>query len=398
MAKQLNSAYFATPPLTENDFYIAKWLKLPVVKNMTSFVHNASYVVYQKDVSGPSRGPSFLAGLAVALVLVVTVTSTRLGIRIRTALVSYDDYVLIPGLLSVICYYALFMNAIAGYGMGKKSVNVTYMQIAGMIDMTNITALFAYTAIFSASLSMTLLCRRLVDLAYTKLRIALLAYAVLIVMIWLSVILLISLFYGAKPAYFDFAWLAKNVSAPPPGKAIATRYCLMVHFTVDAILFLIPILVILQSQIRKVVKFQLCFVFALGVVHLTAAYMTTRAAASTKDIAWDALRNLALWNVIDVTSAMIVVSLPMLNGLFPKCGPRSNHSTSVWLGSRNGVPLGTTSPKGRLPRDSEESYIGMGLEHNKEGRSKFTLDSVAEESAPAVVPVGESQKRGSTNV
>jgi hypothetical protein len=286
------SAFFQQPPKTEDDYWIARSLLLPTGLKLDP----------KKGIKlGPPRpppdlyhfetkGPGVIAGSTVCIVIMVSITFTRLLLRWFKASVRFgaDDWLIIPGLVSCSVYHLILMLAIDDLflrqilavawpalqiamvqygGAGKHMYDVTYHEFYMVNWLGSIAKMDFFVAVGIIKMSIVVFNIRLTGLSSHKWLIA----------HWT--------FFGLLLAYTLAAFFMNVFQCNPPsanfdsiaaGKLPIAAKCLSenrlgtilssLHVAMDFCLLAVPIIVLWKVQMDWAKKIRLYIIFSLGAI------------------------------------------------------------------------------------------------------------------------------------
>ncbi|KAI9679202.1 MAG: hypothetical protein M1817_005221 [Caeruleum heppii] len=318
-----DSALVGFPPLNDNDLVIIKGLMgMAGSTKYDKASQGYPWGVTKLGLSDPSKphdskGPGVIAGMSVAMALVVFVTVSRLMVRkFHTRMqFGWDDWMIIPAAIFVILYQTIFIVMVVTACVGKHVYDCTYANA----EMYHSLAGYGQVAFFLASsfvkISMILFFYRLTGMTSRKWRMVHNTALGIIVSF-----LLASLFtniFACSPPKANFG-VREYASTPLPtcvSQDKTQKAFNIFHVVTDFLLLCVPIIVLSRLHMSWVQKLRLMAVFALGAVSCIAAFMRLGIGAKpARDRTYDFPTRIA-WTIVDITAGVIVASLPALHSV-----------------------------------------------------------------------------------
>ncbi|KAI9800063.1 MAG: hypothetical protein M1825_004245 [Sarcosagium campestre] len=371
------SAYIGSPPATENDFWIAKSL---------GFARGSTYLPVETPPGPPldqgdiaNRGPGFLGGLAVMMVLCVGFTVLRIITRWRRAglKLGADDVAIAIAALLALVYYAHVMRSITNGGVGKHAKNVTYSEFALTLNLLPSQTIIFYASVGIAKISINLFNMRVTSMTT---RYWMIFHRVLLfILVGFLLFCIFGNIFLCRPvrASFDAVWRAQNVdrvkclnSSKFQGAVSYT------HVGLDIILWSIPIVIIAQTKIRKAIKIRLLLLFCLGTIPVLCALLRINVfAVRNADPTWDPVRGITLMFSVELLFSIVITSLPALNPLLESetLGRFGSRVLSLGRSSGSRNTYGSSSGASNRPRRNFRRMLQMKRGPLQKSQSSTTI-------------------------
>ncbi|CAG8955920.1 hypothetical protein HYFRA_00008773 [Hymenoscyphus fraxineus] len=318
------SAFLGTPPATLKDYYIASYflfqfgLKTDPIHGSPVSPKRPPPEAYVSE----TNGPAIIASMIASIVVMVLITSIRLGIRLfnRGLMMGLDDLFIIPGVILAVAWPALQICAVVYGGAGKHMYDVTYEEYSYFKLYANVDKLLFFLAVGFIKLSICFFNRRLTSITSKPWRIfnncfiaALVAY-ILLALFWCI--------FQCNPPYagWNIIRVAKEVKHKPQciSDNVVGSGLSVIHALMDFGLLSVPLIILWKVQMNWMTKARLFFVFSIG--GMSAIGSVVRQVEQER-LKGDILFNfvpLQNWTLIDLTFGVVAASLPILSAFIPK--------------------------------------------------------------------------------
>ncbi|KAF2087649.1 hypothetical protein K490DRAFT_73584 [Saccharata proteae CBS 121410] len=316
------SAHVGQPPNTDDDYWIVKGM----------------YRDFGDDEADPSIGYALVpsrpashihedkqAGIILAMTIVMSImvfiTGLRLGLRVSRPCLRFgeDDWVLIPGAAMAIAYPTIQIVMVTCGGGGKHTWDVTYAEYNIFNWLGVVCKILFFVSVGIIKISITLFNRRLTAMTSGYWRIA------------------NDIFLGLLVAYTFLALFWTCFQCQPPaakwnkiyaGKLKQPAVCYstenisnvlsIIHVIMDFCLLTTPVIILWKIKMPWTTKLRLYAIFSMGAISCIGSVMRQLAQNELNpDVLWS-YTGVLKWTLVDLTSAVITASLPVLSGLLPK--------------------------------------------------------------------------------
>ena len=134
------SALLGHPPNTQEDkdiiqgfFYLATGMPLTQAMEKSAIIP----VIAPPNASHDSRSGEVIAAIAVVMALVITITGTRLSLRLFRKDLKWgpDDWAIIIGLIGVLAWCSLVIQAATIGKGGRHLYDLTYVDFANFVSV-----------------------------------------------------------------------------------------------------------------------------------------------------------------------------------------------------------------------------------------------------------------------
>ncbi|KAI9680560.1 MAG: hypothetical protein M1817_004000 [Caeruleum heppii] len=328
----VDSALIGKPPLNDDDLNIVKAL-IKISGRPGANPSRGVPLGPPRPPGAPSdtRGPGVIAGMSIAMALVIFVTVSRLMVRkFHTRMeFGWDDWMIIPAALLVLAYQAVVIAMVEQACVGKHAADCTYHGFSMFIRYGAIGQTLFFVVVSFVKISLVLFYKRLVGMTSKTWRAFNNSFLVVLVLF-----MLISLFMNVfqcspQSAPFDLATFGRANSVKCLKQTQMQTAFNVIHIITDFVLLLVPVAVLWKLQMSLTQKLRLMFVFSLGAISCIASVMRmVLGRKQSRDLTYDFTEKLA-WTVVDVTSGVIVASLPALHSIVKFALP-GNWSRSIF--------------------------------------------------------------------
>lgn len=271
-------------------------------------------------VSYPDRAPQIIAAMSVAIFLVLSITGTRLGLRVlrKDLQWGWDDIVVVPAALCVISWLSIVIAMTTHGGLGKHYYDVTYDEVYWFLRLAGIDQLIFYISVTLIKISIALFNRRLTGLTSSRWMIAHNIFLCLLVIYLVLGILLNVLVCSPAGVQYD---AIRYGSLPEKPRCLnqnsMTISLSIVHIIFDFALLSVPLIVLSQIQMNIAKKLRIGFLFSVGSISCIGSVMRqVLSYNSPVDMTW--YTKIISWTTVDIFFAITAASLPVLNALVPK--------------------------------------------------------------------------------
>ncbi|KAI9801984.1 MAG: hypothetical protein M1825_003040 [Sarcosagium campestre] len=362
------SAFLGQPANTVKDGYVMKFAfkgKPPPFKAPDGYVYE-------------TRGPGLIAGLSVAIFLILLITGTRVGLRgyQKHMKLGLDDVVIIPAALVIIAYLLTIISRVPDGGAGRHTWDVRYEELTKFYVVSstpillivfrfshldkvgNVGQVLFYAGTALTKISITLFNRRLTGISSKRWKILHYTFLVLLI-IWLVVGFFVNVLQ-CKPAIYRYDYFARGRDGPTAYKcidpALLANSFSIIHAVTDFMLLTVPIIVIWRVKLPWATKIRIMLLFAFGLIScVCAAFRVVIQNWSSTDFTWTFAATISV-TVIDCTTGVIVASLPALNTLIDSAWParwKTKSRPTYYVSGQNGNSNLSGSTKG--PQSSTRS-------------------------------------------
>lgn len=265
-----SSALIGQPPNNQDDYWIIKGLER-LVKIPDGIVDPSQGFPMQlqppPNYKYETRGPGMVAGVSVAIVFVILITSTRLGLRAFRKDLKWglDDWLIIPAAIGAIGWLGCVIGMVTHGGNGKHLWDVTYLEYYWFIRLAGIAELIFWITVGLIKVSITLFNRRLTGLTSRRWMIAHNVFLVLLVC-YIVIALFVSLF-ECSPATSQYSLIRLGKIAKP-AKCLNFNTIGIVlssfHVVFDFALLSVPLIILYKINMNLSKKIRLAFLFSIG--------------------------------------------------------------------------------------------------------------------------------------
>ncbi|KAF7875017.1 hypothetical protein EAF04_002189 [Stromatinia cepivora] len=354
------SALMGQKPLSADDILIARGLRIVAPTQVNPKISEPFGTPAPPNADHNSHATTLIIGEVFAIFFIALFTLARLFVRKwRTHFWGPDDWMIIPGALGGITYLALDIVTQTRGCLGKHIWNCTYDEVAWFIYIGQIQEPMFYFTVFSVKLSIALANQRLTGLASKTWQYIHRAFIGTFLCL-LPITTFLNMFQCLPvPAGYSL-WYVGGIADPA-----STIHCLnrtsisygtrILHILTDVALLCVPIVIVLRLQMPKVKKYRLVAVFAIGGASTLASIV--RNVFVHKALGDFTYQGYIIWcfDIVDITFAVVVASLPALNGLVESALQRLSTLRSSKFSK--GASFGTSSAWRRPRRVGSEAHL-----------------------------------------
>ncbi|KAF2402858.1 hypothetical protein EJ06DRAFT_311298 [Trichodelitschia bisporula] len=344
----VGSAYIGTPPATNEDYWIAKYMlmsaglyKADPAKGTKANPPRPAADQYVSE----TKGPGIIVGLVICLLVMVGITGTRLYLRIFNKRLKFglDDVLIIPGVLLATVYPAIQIAMVQYGGGGRHVYDVTYQEYHIFHWLSAVAQIVFFIAVGIIKMSITAFNMRLTsrwpnnwNYAHWTFFALLIAYT--LIAFFLNV-------FTCVPAMAGYDAIGSGKLDSFKCMSIAHMGLILrcINITMDFMLLAVPIIVLWSIQMSWIRKARIIFAFAIGALACIGSVMTVIAKLRLKKDSFWNYTDLLAWTLVEITFGVIAASLPVLGTIMRFGGKK--HSTN-----QSAPYSGNTGNNSRLAR------------------------------------------------
>ncbi|KAL2864973.1 uncharacterized protein BJX67DRAFT_359532 [Aspergillus lucknowensis] len=256
-----------------------------------------------------SRVGDAIAGLAVAISLILLSTGTRIFVKLfwpANDKLYLDDYLIVFATVVAVADCAVLLGLEIPHGLGRHISTVEYADLQRVLLAEFITGHLYNTALASIKLSILALYYRIfITETFRKIVVAVATFVVL----WLITIE-ISIFFICRPlqSFWNprLAGNCLNVTA-------MIYYITTSNLVTDLVVFVLPLPVIIRLHITRKNKVALSILFSIGILTcgISAARLTYAFIQKSPDITYDGVP-FALLSTYEMLGGIMCANLPII--------------------------------------------------------------------------------------
>ncbi|PQE30516.1 integral membrane protein [Rutstroemia sp. NJR-2017a WRK4] len=314
------SALLGKTPLTPDDKLIARALRIIAPSEINPNISEPFGTPAPPNASHDSHAKSLIIGEAFAIFFILLFTATRLSLRKwRSKFWGPDDWVIIPAAFGAISYLSLDIVGQTRGCLGKHIWDCTYDKVAWFIYCSQIEEPLFYFTVFCVKLSISLANKRLTGLASRTWSYIHIGFITTFLCL-LPITTFLNMFQCLPvPAGYSL-WYIGAIPDPKTTMVCLNRVAIsyatrILHILTDVALLCVPITIVIRLRMPRAKKYRLIAIFAVGGMSTLASILRNVFISKDQgDFTYDAY---VIWcfDIIDITFAVIVASLPALNGV-----------------------------------------------------------------------------------
>jgi len=316
------------------------------------------------------RGQMILAVAITMLVLTMITVVIRLVTRWKLVGgqkgIGWDDWLMIPAVMSLAAYTTGNILGVKHGGLGKHIYDSTMAEIIFLVKVTYILTVLYIMEAFFVKMSILIFYLRLTGRAYLGIRRTIIGMMVFVSVHTVAYVIGFSVVCGPSVHWNSTV----HFTGTCPNQNVFRNSFIgvsSIHVITDFVILLLPIRIVWRLQVPLSRKFSLAALFGLGLVACIASIMrlvNTPKVSSDPDFTWIAAPAF-LWGQLEVSATIIAASAPGIRPLFNKSFRKLHSNSGVAFirpivpgSSKNCQPTDITAPDQRVENDLEQ---GIGL-------------------------------------
>jgi len=350
-----HSALIGEPPVTEEDYWVAKALLVAIGKSTADPSLGAACSTPKPPpqlYKFETKAPSIITSVSICAFIMILVTALRLYVRHRNdrLRLGLDDLLIIPALvryttccrgrpdtytiqLLAVAYTSLQTAMVTYGGGGKHEYDVTYHEYRLYRVLSTIAQPTFYCAVGFTKLSITAFNSRLTGFCSRNWQITHRIFFVLVIAATLMALLMAVFKCDPILAGFDPVYAA-HIPLKPDGKKGYQCMSVLwlntivraVNVSMDWCLLAVPVILLFRLNMDTTKKIRLMIAFSIGALACIGSVMTLVAKSTLKkDTLWN-YSTLLAWTLVELTLGVVAASLPTISALLS--GRRSIMSTN----------------------------------------------------------------------
>ncbi|KAI9808699.1 MAG: hypothetical protein M1825_003851 [Sarcosagium campestre] len=358
----IDSALIGDPPATQDDYYIVKGMLVVAKSTKDPRQGVALPPTRPQNPSYDDEGGKVLAGLIVAITLIIVITGGRILARRwhKLSALGWDDLLIIFAAAGAVTWFSIVIAMVRQAGVGRHIYNVTYHEWYMFSRYGYIDLIVFFVTVSLTKLSIICFNWRLTGITSRT---------------WRNVH---RVFFVCVACYFLIALFWSVFRCNPPtaatslitmGKEADRVKCLStnvmgttltsLHVAFDWALLIIPIVVLIRLQTSLKTKLRCIIPLSIGGLSCVGAVMRMHYQLYPRpDTTWTFRHQLA-WTTVDLTCAVTVTSLPAINSALTIYLPKSIKST--WGDSnKRSTSYGVTTTQNTLEDHGSYDPKGKG--------------------------------------
>ena len=321
-----DSALVGQPPANDRDYWIVKGLYATIGKPDADA--SKGIVLPPPRPPHPShhtKGPSVIAGLAVCIFVCIAITAGRVLARylLQTSRLGWDDFFIVIAAVGATVWFALVIAMVPLAAAGSHVYNATYMNVWWFHRIGSVDLLIFFIAVCFAKMSIVCFNARLTA-GFSKVWIWIHRTLFALIVSYLLVCIFWSTFRCNSPvASGDYIVAGKHAATLKcKDEAKMGLVLSVIHVVLDWILLSIPIFVLSRSNISLARKLRCTIPLSVGALSCVGSILRLYYQLKPLPDLTYAFPTQLPWTELDLTSAIIVTSLPSLNSVIAYTLPR----------------------------------------------------------------------------
>ncbi|TID20020.1 hypothetical protein E6O75_ATG07480 [Venturia nashicola] len=311
----IGSALIGNPPNTQRDWYIVRGLLRVVGMGETDPASGFVLAARKTDITESKRS-SIIAGLVVSLVIILSVTLTRLALRLSVATMRFgiDDWATIAaagmGLTYTTCQLIMAIKGGGDHIWEHTYEDYNTFNYYGVLDKI---VFYATVALIKTSLALFI--RRLTTGISKKWRRFCDFFLLTLALYLVSATIWFLFTCDPLRAQWDLLYRGQLEETPSCIDGLLWgRIYNVAHVVQGVVLLLSPMVILWKVRIEIKKKIRLFFIWGCGLLAVLCGLMRMLDANFTSDIFWS-YTQLLIWTALDVTVGIVVISLPVLDDM-----------------------------------------------------------------------------------
>ncbi|KAI9679978.1 MAG: atp3 gamma subunit of the F1 sector of mitochondrial F1F0 ATP synthase [Caeruleum heppii] len=354
----VESALIGNPPANDNDLAIIKGMIALSGMKKDPTLGVALPPKRPADPSMETKGPRVVASLAGAIFVIAFITGARLLARRvhKVSALGWDDLFITLAAAAAIVWLAIVIVMVEQGGVGQHIYNITYNEWYLFARYGYIDLIVFFVAVGFAKLGIICFNWRLTSSTSRTWKNVHRAFFVAV-----SCYLIISLFWSVFRCNPPTAATSLKVMGQGGAKCLSTNIMGTVlsslHVAFDWALLLVPTIILLRLQASWKTKLRCLIPLTIGGLSCVGAALRIHYQLNPRpDVTWNFPIQLN-WIILDLTCAVIVTSLPVLNSMLIVFLPQSIRR--YWAETTNKRSYGRSTAHSTFTDNKQRGWATM---------------------------------------